>query len=385
MAQPSSTYHLEFFASGRHRRFRLRRGPGSGRSSRRDDGRERPCRFQLRRRSAGSCRPVCRARRRQTLPATHPSFRPPCWFSRRASASLYINDLLIAEGDSGTSNATFTVTLLNPPSGQTVSVDYATTDGTATAPADYLATSGTLVFAAGQTSQNVKVAIIGDRINEFSETFFVNLSNPTGARIVNARGTGLIYGVDPYPQLHISSPNVIEGNVGVTNATFNVSLSSPSGKLVSADYYIFGGTATPGVDYLPVSGSLVFQPGQTSIPINVAILGDRAVEPNETFSLALNHIENALSPFVSDGLCTILDDDGFTVDDVTVAEGNTGTSTAILTVRIASPSTNTVAVNYATADGTAHAPSDYAAASGTLTFAPARRARPWPSRSTATH
>ena len=73
---------------------------------------------------------------------------------------LSVNDVTVTEGDSGTTNATFTVTLA-PASGQNVSVDYATADGTATAPADYAATSGTLTFAPGQTTKTVTVPVDG--------------------------------------------------------------------------------------------------------------------------------------------------------------------------------------------------------------------------------
>ena len=93
---------------------------------------------------------------------------------------LSVNDVTVTEGDSATRNATFTVTLA-PSSGQNVSVNYATADGTATAPADYAATSGTLTFAPGQTTKTVTVQVVGDMLDEPDETYALNLSNAVNA------------------------------------------------------------------------------------------------------------------------------------------------------------------------------------------------------------
>src|SRR5439155_1269448 len=83
--------------------------------------------------------------------------------------TLSVNNVTVTEGDSGTVNAVFTVTLAQA-SGLAVSVDYATADGTATAPADYTAASGTLTFAAGQTTKTVTVLVNGDTLDEANET-----------------------------------------------------------------------------------------------------------------------------------------------------------------------------------------------------------------------
>ena len=112
-------------------------------------------------------------------------------------SGLIINDITVAEGNAGTSTATFTVTL-SAASAQTVTVQYATANGTATAGSDYVATSGTLTFNPGVTSQPVNVTINGDTVLEQGETFFVNLTNPTNAALVDAQGLGLILNDEPY-------------------------------------------------------------------------------------------------------------------------------------------------------------------------------------------
>src|SRR5947207_9375284 len=83
------------------------------------------------------------------------------------------------EGNSGTVNAVFTVSL-SAASGQTVTVDYATANGTAIAPGDYTALSTTmLTFAPGGASNRTTVTQNGDTLTETNETFAVNLSNAT--------------------------------------------------------------------------------------------------------------------------------------------------------------------------------------------------------------
>jgi hypothetical protein len=109
--------------------------------------------------------------------------------------SVTIADLSITEGNTGTKSATFTLTL-SAASGRTVSVNYATANGTATAGSDYVAKSGTVTFAAGTTTQTISITINGDVIKEANETFFVNLSSPTNVTIARAQGVGTILNDD---------------------------------------------------------------------------------------------------------------------------------------------------------------------------------------------
>ncbi len=106
-----------------------------------------------------------------------------------------ISDSIVTEGDSGTVTAIFTLTL-SAPSGQPVSVTFATADGTATAGSDYVArTTSTLTFCAGQTSRAIGVSVNGDLVQESEETFFLNLTNPNPdklASITDAQGIGTI-------------------------------------------------------------------------------------------------------------------------------------------------------------------------------------------------
>ena len=87
--------------------------------------------------------------------------------------------------------ANFVVTLAQP-SNQTVTVRYATSNGTATGGDDYVATTGTLTFAPGETSKTISVVVLGDTVAEGAESFLVTLSSPTGATVGDGIGTGTI-------------------------------------------------------------------------------------------------------------------------------------------------------------------------------------------------
>ncbi len=113
--------------------------------------------------------------------------------------SVSIANASVAEGNSGTRNLAFTVTLSNAATGP-VTVNYATADGTATAGQDYTAKTGSVTFAAGETSKTVTVAVAGDSTVEPNETLTVTLANPNGATIAVASATGTITNDDMAPQ-----------------------------------------------------------------------------------------------------------------------------------------------------------------------------------------
>src|SRR5207245_3255784 len=102
-----------------------------------------------------------------------------------------INSVSQAEGNSGSTTLTFTVSAL-PVSAQPITVDYATVDGTATAPDDYTSTSGTLTIPANAGGGTITVPVNGDTTPDPDDTFTVNLSSPTNAGISNGIGTGTI-------------------------------------------------------------------------------------------------------------------------------------------------------------------------------------------------
>jgi hypothetical protein len=121
-----------------------------------------------------------------------PTFHP---IGPSGPTSVSIGDVTVTEGNAGTSSALFAVTL-SAASSSTVSVNYATANGTATAGSDYVATSGTLTFPPGTISQTITVVINGDTVAEPTETFFVNLSGALNAVVADGQGQGTILNDD---------------------------------------------------------------------------------------------------------------------------------------------------------------------------------------------
>ena len=121
-----------------------------------------------------------------------------------APPALSVANATAAEPGTGQSATLDFVVTLNRAASGTVTVDYATSDGTATAGADYTAASGTLSFAAGETSKTVSVPVVNDAHDEGSETMTLTLSNATGAVIGDGEATGTITNDDPMPQAWIS-------------------------------------------------------------------------------------------------------------------------------------------------------------------------------------
>src|SRR6185295_18180626 len=145
-----------------------------------------------------------------------------------AQPTISISDVTVTEGNAGTVNAVFNVTLSNP-SYQTVTVDYATANGSATtADNDYVSGTGTVTFTPNQVGATITVVVNGDNKFEANETFDVNLSGAVNATIADGLGVGTISNDDAQPTISISDVTVTEGNAGTVNAVFNVTLSNPS-------------------------------------------------------------------------------------------------------------------------------------------------------------
>ncbi len=227
--------------------------------------------------------------------------------------SLYTTNVYLTEGNSGRQTALFRVSL-TAPSSQTISCDFVTSNGTATAEEDYLPAAGTIVFAPGVTTQTIPVPVLGDRLPEGNEIFFIHLFHPTNAAITFPSTSAILLDDDPNPALAIGGATVVEGADGtVTSALFPVRLSFPSGQDVSAVYLTRNGTAVAPADYVAGSGMVRFPAGSTNQWISVQVRGDRQVESNETFTVELSNPLNATVE-TSSGTGTIVDDDAGVLD-----------------------------------------------------------------------
>jgi hypothetical protein len=222
--------------------------------------------------------------------------------------SVSIGDATVTEGNTGSVNATFMVTLSHA-SSVAVTVHYATADLTTAAGSDYTATSGVVSIPAGQTRATVTVAVRGDRLPEPTETFAVNLTAATGATIGDVRAIGTI--LDNEPRISISDVTKAEGKKGKTTSfTFTVTLSAAYDQPVTVSFQTVNGTATTGDnDYVARSGTLTFLPGETTKTITIEVNGDSKKEASETFCLDLFGLSGNALFTKSRGIGTILNDD----------------------------------------------------------------------------
>lgn len=227
------------------------------------------------------------------------------------SSSISISDATLTEGDSGTTNLTFTVRMSQMDRRNTTTVNFTTVDGSAIAGTDYTAKSGTVTFKPKDVSETITIPVIGDLTSESNKTFTVQLSNPVNATLGDSAAVGTIIDNDSAPTLSVSGTSVNEGNSGQTAASVAVTLSKAFTSTVTVNYATVNGSATAGSDYTAASGTLTFNPGETSKTVAVSITGDTDVESNETFTVGLSSASGA-SIATSQATVTIVNDDSTT-------------------------------------------------------------------------
>jgi hypothetical protein len=208
---------------------------------------------------------------------------------------LSIGDMTVIEGTgAGTTNAVFTVAL-SPISTLVVTVDFTTTDGTATSPADYSSSSGTISFAPGTATQTVTVPVVRDAVDEADEAFLVNLSNAVNAGI--ADGVGLA----PSGRRRTSiSSRRRRRETGTVNAASRL-LSFATADVVTVDLH--RRRRPPRPETTATTGTLSFasrRPRSISVPVV-----RRLDEPTDFLV-----ISNSVQASITDGVgCTIADND----------------------------------------------------------------------------
>lgn len=198
--------------------------------------------------------------------------------------SISISDVTVTEGDVGSSNADFIVSL-NTTSSKTVTVDFATSpNGGITPNGDYTTTKGTLTFNPGDVSKTISVPIMGDIIDEANEIFTVTLSNANNAIISDATGSGTINDDDPEPVVQFTtiSQNVDEGK----QASITLELSAASGLDVDVPF-LLSGTAIV-ADYTALTASPVtIVAGTTTANVSVDVVTDADSDDGETLILTI--------------------------------------------------------------------------------------------------
>lgn len=281
-----------------------------------------------------------------------------------------------AIGDESAS-AMFTVSLARQ-SAQPVSVSYqAVADPTgagtaAIAGQDFTAVSGTLQIPARSSEAAISVPLPDDLLDEHTETFWVRLSGPNGARLEDGTAVGAILDDDPLPQVAIDDVGAVEGET----LGFAVRLDAASGRTVSVPWTTASpgegsDHAVPGDDFTAASGTVTFAAGSDTEYIEIVTLDDETAESDETLLVQLGQPTFAA---LGDNLAvgTISDDDGLPRISIADTELLESDSPAVFAVTLSRASSQPVTVTYTTSNGTAEAGADYATTSagetGTLTI-----------------
>jgi hypothetical protein len=222
--------------------------------------------------------------------------------------SISVSDATVTEGNTGTVNATFTLSLSSA-SAADVAVQYTTASLTAAAGSDFAAAAGTLTIPAGQTIRTFTVAVTGDRVAEANETFAVNLSAPANATLADGQGIATI--VDDEPRVSVGDVTQFEGRKGrATLFTFTVTLSRAYDQPVTTSFSTADGTAGTGDgDYVGRAGTITFNPGEMSKTVTIEVRGDNRREAAETFFLDLLGASSNSLLIRGRGVGTILNDD----------------------------------------------------------------------------
>ncbi|MBD2141966.1 endo-1,3-1,4-beta-glycanase ExsH [Anabaena sp. FACHB-1250] len=288
-----------------------------------------------------------------------------------AIPQVSINDVAITEGNSGTRNATFTVSLSNP-SSQTISVNYQTVDDDATtANNDYVATTGTITFTPGQTTKTLPITINGDTVGEINEAFTVLLTNAVNATLGKNEGIGIIRN-DDSPGVTVT-PIYTQATESGAPGIFQLNRTGSITKSLNVNYSL-SGTATNGTDYSTLNGVAAFASGSSTAIIFVNPTEDTIFEGNETviFNLLTGTgytVGTSNSPTI-----TIVDNDPrpeISINDANVTEGDSGTTTLTFEVTLTNPSSQTITVDYQTSDLDATvADADYLIKNGQIIFNP---------------
>lgn len=218
-----------------------------------------------------------------------------------AAPSFAINNAQKTEGGV----VTFTVTK----SGSTAlshNVTHATAHNSTEA-ADYTAASGTLTFAAGETAKPISITTTDDSADEFTETFYVNLSNATNAATFSDnQGLGTIFDNDPSPSFAINNAFATEGSP----ITFTITKTGATEKSHSITYATANGSAAAGSDYNAISATaLNFTSAQTSKTVTVTTIDDSTYEGDETFNVNLSSATNGATIADSQGVGTIVENE----------------------------------------------------------------------------
>ena len=253
-----------------------------------------------------------------------------------------------------------------------VTVDYATSDGTAIAGTNYQSTSGTLTFNKGELSKTFDVSVTDDGLYGPNTQFTATLSNPTGGATIGTADTATVTvnNVDPAPVIQFDPATYnVDENAG--SVTITATRTNDAVDPVTVDYTTNDGTAKDGTNYVATSGTLTFNQGELSKTFDVSVTDDGLYGPDTQFTATLsNPTGDATIGTADTATVTVNNVDPAPVIQVDPAtyDVNENAGTVTITVTRANDAVDPVTVDYTTNDGTAKAGTNYVGTSGTLTF-----------------
>jgi hypothetical protein len=194
-----------------------------------------------------------------------------------------------------------------------ITVFYNSEDGSATAPNDYVSVSGQLTFPAGVDELEIFVSIVNDGQADDGETFHVILTNPIGADLGNSSTIIMIQDGNPPPSAMVNF-EVMSWTVNENDGTALISVvmtGTPTGTVSVTCSTTGGGTAVPGVDYVPRSEPLTWQTTEVGVPktLAITIIDNTTIDGMRSVNLALTNPVNATLGYQSTAVIYIMDDD----------------------------------------------------------------------------
>jgi hypothetical protein len=252
---------------------------------------------------------------------------------------------------------------------QAVTVDYATSDGTAIDGVDYTAASGTLHFAAGETQETITVPLLHRYGADDGLVFSVALSNPAGGAELGAADSAPVHIANLHSLVELDAASyVVDVRLGAV--TVGVVRTGNTSLPASVDYTTLDGTAVDGEDYFGTSGTLAFDAGETTAFIQVGVLGGAASPPSRGFDVVLSGpAGNAVTGSRDTAPVDVRNNQSLVQFSQAAYSVNADAGTATLTLTRVGNTTLPMTLDYATADGTALDGRDYTAGSGTVSFA----------------
>jgi len=272
--------------------------------------------------------------------------------------AISAEQLAQVEGNSGTRTFLYTLTL-SQPAQQPINITLGIVGGTADT-ADLIAPTEATI-AAGATSTEVAVQVVGDTLIEPDETFVYSILGATNAVInlsqTSVTGTILNDDFPPVPTLTLTplTSSILEGNSGGTPFQFALTLSEATTNDVTVTLALSGEATVDSGDISEFTTSVVIPAGQTTVPVSVNVIGDTIVEANETFTYSILSATNAeLVPGSTAATGTILNDDvppiptvSLTPSTLSFAEGNSGLIPYQFTLALSEAATSDVTVTLA--------------------------------------